>query len=198
VNRVTATSSSSATDPLLPESYPTGRYPLTPAFAIGLVGAALAVAWPLFRSRTHMLLAQSGVALFFGLHYVLEGAITGAAMNALAFTQALLAIPLGGRPGFRLAYLGTLPLIAIALVMTWSGAASVFAGLGFALISLGRYQLSAIRFRAFLLVAVPCWMMHNATVGSAPGLIADTCTLFTSGWMLRLDLMAAAKPTASS
>lgn len=138
-----------------------------------------------------MLLAQSGVAFFFGVHYFLEGATTGAAMNVLAFTQALLAIPLGGRPGFRLAYLATLPLIAIALVATWSGAASVFAGIGFAMISLGRYQLSPIRFRSFLLIAVPCWMLHNWTVGSAPGLMADACTLLTSGWMLRLDMRAA-------
>ncbi|QDV04911.1 Bacterial inner membrane protein [Planctomycetes bacterium Poly30] len=155
------------------------------------MGAALAVAWPLFRTRTHMLLAQSGVALFFGVHYILEGATTGAAMNALAFAQALIAIPLGARPGFRRAYLATLPLIAVALAATWSGAASVFAAVGFALISLGRYQLTAIRFRAFLALAVPCWMLHNWTVGSVPGLIADTCTLLTSAWMLRLDFVAA-------
>lgn len=161
---------------------------LTVSITIGLIGAALAVAWPIFRTRTNMLLAQSGVAFFFGVHYVMEGAITGAAMNALAFTQALLAIPLGGRPGFRIAYLATLPLIGLALALTWSGAASVFAGVGFAMISLGRYQLSAIRFRTFLLIAVPCWMMHNWTVGSVPGLIADSCTLVTSAWMLHLDV----------
>ena len=59
------------------------------------------------------------------------------------------------------------------------------------MISLGRYQLSAIRFRAFMLIAVPCWMMHNWTIGSAPGLMADACSMLTSAWMLRLDLVAA-------
>ena len=131
-----------------------------------------------------MLLAQMMVSSFFGVHYALEGATTGAAMNGLALVQALLAIPLGERPGFRVAYLVTLPIIGSALVLTWAGVPSAFAAAGFALISLGRYQLSTGRFRVFLLGAVPCWMVHNALVGSAPGLIADTCTLFTSGWMI--------------
>lgn len=135
-----------------------------------------------------MLLIQSGVAACFGLHYLLEGAVTGAVMNGLGLAQALLAIPLGDRPVFRIAYLATLPIIAIALGFTWSGAPSACAAAGFALITLGRYQLSSIRFRAFLLMAVPCWMLHNASVHSVPGLIADSFTLGTSVWMLRIDL----------
>lgn len=131
-----------------------------------------------------MLLAQAALSAFFGLHFALEGATTGAAMNGLALTQALLAIPLGERPGFRVAYLATLPMIGLAVFYTWSGAPSVFAAVGFAMISLARYQLTTKRFRVYFLLAVPCWMVHNALIGSAPGLIADTCTLLTSAWML--------------
>lgn len=109
-------------------------------------------------------------------------------MNGLALAQAILAIPLGSRPVFRIAYLGTLPLIAIALGLTWSGAPSAFAAAGFALITLGRYQISPIRFRGFLLLAIPCWMLHNVSVHSVPGLIADSFALATSAWMLRVDL----------
>ncbi len=161
---------------------------MTPSFAIGMLGAAFAILWPLCRTRTSMLLMQSGVAVFFALHYVLEGAVTGAVMNGLGLAQGLLAIPLGDKPLFRVAYLATLPLIAFVLVMTWAGAPSAFAAVGFAMISLGRYQLSTVRFRMFLLIAIPCWMLHNASVGSVPGLIADTFALGTSAWMLRRDL----------
>ncbi len=149
------------------------------------------MASPLFRTRTQMLLSQVAVSLFFGLHYVLEGASTGAAMNGLALSQALLAIPLGERPGFRVAYLATLPMIALAVLLTWTGLPSVFAAIGFALISLGRYQLTRLRFRGFILLAVPCWMVHNALVGSTPGLIADACAFLTGAWMLRREWLDA-------
>ena len=79
------------------------------------------IIWPLFRSRTGMLLGQCGVSVFFGAHYLLTDAETGAFMNMLALVQALLAIPLGQRPGFRAAYLATLPVIAVAMWMTWAG-----------------------------------------------------------------------------
>jgi hypothetical protein len=135
-----------------------------------------------------MLLAQVGVSVFFAAHYLLTGATTGAVMNGLAMMQALLAIPLGERPGFRVAYLATLPVIAAAVALSWSGLPSAFAAAGFALVSLGRYQLSTIRFRALLLVAVAPWAAHNVAVGSVPGLIADACALVTGALALRYAL----------
>ena len=160
----------------------------TIAFLLGLAGAAMNIIWPLFRSRTGMLLAQCGVSVFFGAHYLLTDAVTGASMNVLALVQALLAIPLGQRPGFRAAYLATLPVIAGALWMTWAGLPSAFAAVGFALISVGRYQLSTIRFRVLLLVAIPAWVAHNALVGSIPGLIADGCAFVSGALALRIAL----------
>ncbi|MEM1447566.1 MAG: YgjV family protein [Planctomycetota bacterium] len=147
------------------------------ALALGFAGAFMNVVWPLFPGRRGMLLAQVGVSVFFGAHYALTGAVTGAIMNTLAMVQALLAIPLGERPGFRIAYLATLPVIAACLWASWSGPPSAFAAAGFALVSLGRYQLSTIRFRVLLLAAIPPWIAHNVAVGSIPGLVADACAL---------------------
>ena len=146
------------------------------------------IVWPLFRGRTGMLLGQAGVSVFFGAHYLMTGAVTGAYMNGLALLQALLAIPLGDRIGFRVAYLATLPVIAAAVWLTWGGLPSAFAAAGFALISLGRYQLSTIRFRILLLAAVPPWVAHNVLVGSIPGLIADGCALVTGALALAYAL----------
>ncbi len=173
-----------------PRPYPR-RLPLdrdTLALALGLFGAFMNVVWPLFPRRTAMLAAQMGVSVSFAAHYGLTGASTGAVMNVLALAQAGLAIPLAGRPGFRIAYLLTLPVIAAVLWTTWSGAASACAAVGFALISVGRYQLRAVPFRALLLLAVIPWVGHNWIVGSVPGLVADSCAFVVGALMLRRAL----------
>lgn len=157
---------------------------------LGLAGAALNILWPLLRGRGGMLLGQSGVSICFGLHFLLTGASTACVMNVLALLQALIAIPLGERPGFRIAYLGTLPFIAGGLWYSWDGLPSLFAALGFALISLGRYQLSPVRFRLLMLLAVLPWIGHNVSVGSIPGLISDACALSTGAFALRRALRA--------
>ncbi|MCA9787436.1 MAG: YgjV family protein, partial [Candidatus Cloacimonetes bacterium] len=85
----------------------------------------------------------------------------------------LAAIPLGLRPGFRMAYLLTLPLIATALLLSWQGWPSIFAALAMAGLSLGRYQVNVLVFRIILLATIPCWVAHNLLVGSLPGLFSD-------------------------
>ena len=151
----------------------------------------------MLKSRTAMLWAQVVASLFFGTHYLFSGAQTGAYMNLIAMIQAMLAIPLGERPGFRFAYLATLPVIGTVLWLSWGGIASAFAAAGFALISLGRYQLEPVRFRALMLAAIPAWVAHNIVVSSIPGLIADCCALVSGAWMLRVTLRREPTETAT-
>lgn len=148
---------------------------------VGMIGGAT---WPLFKGRTGMLLAQISTASCFAVHYALMGAWTGSLMNTLGVLQALAAIPLGTRPSFRRIYLLTLPVIAGGVVVTWHGPPSAFAALGLALISLGRYQTRLLRFRLFLLAAMPCWFGHNILVGSIPGMIADSFGAANNLYML--------------
>ena len=72
-----------------------------------------------------MLLMQAGGAAAFGVHYLLIGANTAALLLLVAGLQALAAIPLGTRAGFRLVYLATIPAIAVimafALCLTGTG-----------------------------------------------------------------------------
>jgi len=165
------------------------------AIGCGLAGALMNLVWPRFPSRRGMLLGQVGVSVFFLAHFALIGATTGALMNALAMAQALLAIPLGQLAGFRIAYLATLPVIAAALAASWSGVPSMFAALGFGLVSLGRYQLSPIRFRVLLLTAVLPWVGHNLSVGSFPGLVSDACAFLAGAAALRNALRTPAPAT---
>ena len=154
------------------------------ANVLGACGVLGNFAWPFFHRRESMLAAQAMACAFFTAHFLLIGATTGAVMTTLAGVQAMLAIPLGTRPGFRLVYLLTLPVTAAAVVFTWHGVPSLFAALGLALTSLGRYQLPVLRFRALILSSIPAWSLHNVLVGSIPGLSSDALTLFSGGWML--------------
>jgi len=143
------------------------------ANALGALGMAMGILWPFFRARTAMLAVQVLGGSFFACHFFLIGAPTGAAMNLLGALQALLAIPLGTRPGFRVIYLISLPLIAAGLILTWTGLPSILAGLALALVSIGRYQTRLIPFRALLAGSIPLWFAHNFLVGSVPGMCSD-------------------------
>lgn len=143
------------------------------AQAVGFAGTLGGMSWPLFRGRFGMLMAQLATSLCFAAHYGMLGAGTGCAMNLLAAAQAVVAVPLGVRPGFRAVYLGTLPLVAAGVALTWNGLPSVFGALGFGLVSVARYQTDVRRFRIAMALALPCWFGHNLLVASVPGMTSD-------------------------
>lgn len=151
---------------------------------VGFCGTLGGMLWPFFRSRTGMLLVQLVPCLCFSLHFAMVGSPTAAALNGLAALQVAAALAIGGRPAFRIAYLLILPVIAAVMAFTWSGLPSAFAAAGMALISLARYQTQVARFRGTMLVALPCWFVHNSLVGSVPGMISDVTGIVVNGWML--------------
>lgn len=154
--------------------------------AIGLLGTVGGIAWPLFRRRSGMLVAQAAASFCFTVHYTLIGAVTAGFMNLLSSLQAAVALPLGERPEFRKLYLAILPVIAVALAVTWNGLPSAFAAGGTTMISLARYQTDVVRLRLLMLCAMPLWFAHNALVGSVPGMISDICGLLINlAWLFR-------------
>ncbi|WP_247882069.1 YgjV family protein [Azospirillum sp. TSH100] len=151
---------------------------------LGFCGTIGGMLWPFFHSRTAMLLVQLVPCLCFALHFALVDAPTAAALNGLAAIQVLAALAVGGRAAFRIAYLLILPVIAVVMALTWTGLPSAFAAAGMALISLARYQTQVARFRGTMLVALPCWFVHNSLVGSVPGMISDLTGIVVNAWML--------------
>ncbi|WP_148219313.1 YgjV family protein [Azospirillum sp. B510] len=162
----------------------------------GFCGTLGGMLWPFFRSRTGMLLVQLVPCLCFALHFAMVGAPTGAALNGLAALQVAAALALGSRPGFRIVYLAILPVIALAMALTWTGVPSAFAAAGTALISIARYQTEVTRFRGTMLVALPCWFLHNCLVGSLPAMVSDLTGIVVNGWkLLRGSRLAPPPPT---
>ena len=154
------------------------------AAAWGVFGMLCLIFWPLFKTRTAMLLVQLGIGIGLGVHYGLLGAWTGALMNALCAVQVAAAIPIERRPELRWIYHAIVPAIAAASVVTWAGWPSAFAALGMVFLTLGRMQSNLLWLRALLLAAVPFWLVHDVLVGSLPAVIADTASFGIGAAML--------------
>lgn len=169
------------------EIIPSDVYEVFIAQALGVAAAACGMGWALFRSRVGMLATQACCGAFFAGHFLAIGADTAAVMNGLAAAQAAAAIPLGERPGFRVAYLALLPLIAVGVWLTWAGGPSLAAAAGTALVSVARYQVDVRRFRLCMALALPCWFVHNVWVFSIPGMLSDVTGMTINAWMLRRD-----------
>ncbi len=159
----------------------------TLAAILGWIGTAIAISWPLFRSRTGMLWAQTGVSVLFTGHYFLIDAVTGSILNFLSGVQAAAAIPLGQKPAFRWLYLATVPVIATVMALTWGGLASAAAAAGMTLVSFARWQLDPAKFRLIIAGSVPLWFTHNYLVGSWPGMIADSSAAILLARAIWLD-----------
>jgi len=156
---------------------------------LGALGVAFNIGWPFLRRRSAMLWGQTAGFTAFTGHFLVLGASTGAIMSALGGVQAVLAVPLGRDPRFRIAYIAVLPVIAVAMALTWMGLPSVFSATAMALISLGRYQLDVVRFRVLMLACIPFWSAHNVLVGSIPGLVSDFVTFTAGAWMLYVTVV---------
>lgn len=149
----------------------------TPADIVGGCAVALGCSWPLYRSRGRILGVQCIGAMLFGVHYILLGAPTGAAVALAAAVQAVAAAML--REGWMKRGVFALTVLAglIVTVTNFAGLPSLFAQGGAFVTTAGRLQRSAQAMRWFFLAASAFWVTHNLLVGSVWGLTADSLSV---------------------
>lgn len=160
----------------------------TLATIFGYAGVAANLCWPLMRQRTHLLAGQVIACLLMLTHFMLLGAITGAAIMGVAGLQASLAIPLGLSPKFKYIYLGSLLLTPIVCLLTWQGYQSIYSSLALAIVCVANFQLNQVRQRSILITAIFAWAAHNFIVGSIPGLVSNTLAFLISTYMLMVTV----------
>lgn len=152
---------------------------LPPATCAGALAVAVNCSWPLQKSRHVILGLQTASALLFGLHYLLLGSPTAAAICAAGVVQALAAAMIGNR-SLRLSVFGATILASLAAtVATFAGVTSVLAQGGGMLSALGRLQRGTQAIRWCFLASEVFWVTHNLLVGSAWGLTSDTLAVTT-------------------
>jgi hypothetical protein len=150
---------------------------LAPATFAGALGVLANVAWPLQRDRRVILALQCAGASMFGLHYLLLGAPTAAAMSVGSIVQGVSAVTIGNRR-LRLGIFATTILAGLTVtVTTFAGATSALAQTGSLFTAAGRLQRSAQSIRWCFLTAEVFWTSHNVLVGSPWGLTSDTLSV---------------------
>jgi hypothetical protein len=146
---------------------------LAPATIAGALGVLANCTWPLQRERRVILALQCAGSLLFGLHYLLLGAPTAAAMCVAGIIQGVSAVAISGRK-LRLSIFGATIVGAMTVtIATFAGVTSLLAQTGSLLTATGRLQRSAQSIRWCFLAAEAFWTTHNVLVGSPWGLTSD-------------------------
>ncbi|MEO3470563.1 YgjV family protein [Roseomonas sp. CAU 1739] len=150
---------------------------LDPANIAGFVALGSSVTWPLLRRRKAILAVQVAGSLLFGLHYVLLGASTAAAMCIMGALQGVALVVLIDRRQRIGVVATTMAVAAMVTALTWTGLPSLLSQGGQAMSAIGRLQLDTQRLRLWFLASVAFWCSHNLMVGSVFGLASDTLAL---------------------
>ena len=150
----------------------------------GYAGVAANIFWILMRRRTRLLAGQAIACGFMAAHFWLLESATGSAIMVIAGMQALLAIPLGTHPGFKLVYLASGVLAPVLCYVSWQGVSSLFSTAVLVLVCIANYQVTEVRQRGWLLLALLAWVVHNVVIGSVPALVSNGIALVVSMKML--------------
>ena len=150
---------------------------VSPATLAGALAVLANCTWPLQRNRRVILALQCAGATLFGLHYLMLGAPTAAAMCAAGVAQGASAALISSRR-IRIGIFATTILAGFAVtVTTFSGITSVLAQTGALLSASGRLQREAQAIRWCFLVSEVFWVSHNLMVGSQWGLTSDALSV---------------------
>ena len=150
---------------------------LAPATVAGALGVLANCAWPLQRERRVVLALQCAGSLMFGLHYLLLGAPTAAAMCVAGVVQGVSAATISGRKLRLSIFFATIVAGVSVTVTTFAGVTSVLAQTGSLLTATGRLQRGVQSIRWCFLAAEVFWTTHNLLVGSPWGLTSDSLSV---------------------
>ncbi len=147
------------------------------AAATGLFALICLSVWPLFRSRSGILLVQLGAGIGFACHYALLDMAAPSLVNVLGAVQTLAA--LFARRSTALNKIGyvLIPLMIGAGIYFWSGPTSALCVAAMGLIALGRMQDNQSALRLLILAGGVFWSVHDYLVESWIALTADVLSL---------------------
>jgi hypothetical protein len=145
----------------------------TPATVAGAFAVTLSGIWPLLATRRRILGMQVLSSCVWGLHFLLLGAHTAAAMCVAGALQGVAATMLRSRWA-RDGVIGATVVVSLAItVATWSGIPSILAQSGQLASAVGRLQRGTQTIRLIFLGSEVFWVSHNVLVGSSWGLMSD-------------------------
>lgn len=143
---------------------------------VGLLAMLLGVTSVQWKHRSYILLTQVSASIMWVVHFLLLGALSGAAMNAVGGVRSVVFLR-KKRPRWLLWCL--LAVVVAVGGLTWQGPLSILPTCGMLAGTLALWQQDEQRIRRLLLLASPLWFSYNLLVGSYAG-IANELILITS------------------
>lgn len=140
---------------------------------LGAIGICLLLATFQFNNRRIILRIQMASGLVWATQYILLGAFTGSALNALMAGRNYL---FDRYPHKQIIFWFSLIAIVCAGLLTWQGPISLLPLAGGSFATIAMWQSNPRHIRLLMLAVPPFWFIYNLLVGSYFGMLGDTIT----------------------
>lgn len=116
----------------------------------------------------------------FAIHYILLGAFTGAALNAIAITRSIVFYNNDKKWAKSPVWLWFYIVVSIvAGLLTWESWYSILPAIALVLTTVANWMKSETKIRLISFPNSPCWLIYNAITGSVAGVITE-CIVMSS------------------
>ncbi len=139
----------------------------------GIVAVVIALGTYQFNNRKIMLRLNMVAALFYTISFLMLGALTGAAMNALNSVRSYSFSVIMPTRKNRWVLVLFLAASAALTAISWQGPDSLFAMGGAMLGAVAFWQKNPLVIRTLALVVPPLWFIYDMRVGSYPGMFIE-------------------------
>ena len=152
----------------------------TVAQIVGFLGTALLFISFQQKKRQGILFFQICSGAVFILHYILLGALTGAALNFIGFSRSIVFYNSDKKWAKSPWWLVFFIIISgIASAATWAKWYSILPAIAMMLTTVSYWLKNETKIRLVTFPSSPCWLVYNALAGSVAGVITE-CIVMSS------------------
>lgn len=163
---------------------------------IGILGILAAICAFQCKSHRNLMIFRTANELLFAVQYVMLGAYTGAAMNAIGCVRNMTFARMveKGKSTLVMRYVFS-GVILIFIAFTWDFPKSLLSGIAKVVSTFAYGSSRTSLVRLLTLATSASWLIYNAAVGSYAGVVCEILTLLSiiTG-IIRLDIRRGKKP----
>lgn len=147
---------------------------------VGAIAFVLEIATVQWR-REQILFTQLIANGFWVVHFLLLGALSGAAMNVVGAIRSYVFYKTNHDRRSVLVLWAVLGLVLVAGMLTWQGWVSLLPIGGMITAVIAFWQLKEQRLRLLIFTSAPLWLAYNIIVGSYGGVANEIMLMVSSG-----------------
>ena len=140
------------------------------AQVVGFVGMTMLALAYLQKKRESILAFNIASAASWTLHFILLGALTGAAMNAVSIARAgIFFISSKKKIRSPLIPTGIMAIFFVMAIVTWQGWVSMLPLIAMTLSTVAMWQKDPQAMRRVVIASAPCWTIYNVINSAMAG-----------------------------